>query len=326
MPAARSSVVELEVAALDGGHLERLEDLGAQRQQAPADGVADAVGQRHALAQRLVDAALGHEQAHDLVGVERVALGQRVQRVHELLGGVGAAAVDDQRAQVVVLEAAEVEAHAEARQLAEDGLDLGPAPRAGLVVGGDHEHARLAQRPGQEGEQQQRGQVGGVEVVEEHDERLARRGVAQEDGDGVEEREARLLGLEVAGLGQVQALAQLGRELGHPARAGAELGAQRVVVAVGRDRAHDLHPRPEGGRAAAVPAARPRDAVAVGRGALAERRGQARLADAGLAGEQDQAAVAGRRLLERRRRGRPARACARVAEARRSRRRRPSAG
>ena len=103
------------------------------------------------------------------------------------------------------------------------------------MVGGDHEHARLAQRAGEEGEQQQRRQVGGVEVVEEHDERLARRGVAQEDGDGVEEREARLLGLEVAGLGQVQALAQLGRELGHPARAGAELGAQRVVVAVGRD-------------------------------------------------------------------------------------------
>ena len=128
----------------------------------------------------------------------------------------------------------------------------------------------------------------------------ARGGVAQEDGDGVEEREARLLGLEVAGLGQVQALAQLGRELGHPARAGAELGAQRVVVAVGRERAHDLHPRPEGGRAAAVPAARPRDAVAVGRRALAQRGGQARLADAGLAREQHEAAVPGRRLLERR--------------------------
>ena len=67
---------ELEVAALDGGHLERVADLGAQRQQALADRVADPVGQRHALAQRLVDAALGHEQAHDLVGVEGVALGQ----------------------------------------------------------------------------------------------------------------------------------------------------------------------------------------------------------------------------------------------------------
>ena len=110
MPGGALERGELEVAALDGGHLERVADLGAQRQQAPADGVADAVGQRHALAQRLVDAALGHEQAHDLVGVEGVALGQLVQRVHELLGRVGAAAVDDQRAQVVVLEAAEVDA------------------------------------------------------------------------------------------------------------------------------------------------------------------------------------------------------------------------
>ena len=196
-------------------------------------------------------------------------------------------------------EAAEVEAHAEARELAEDGLDLGPAARPGLVVGGDDEHARLAQRAGEEGEQQQRRQVGGVQVVEEHDQRLARRRVAQEDRDGVEEREAGLLGLEVAGLGQVEALAQLGRELGHPARAGAELRTQGVVVAVGGERAHDLHPRPERGRAAAVPAARPRDAMAVGRGALAQRGGQARLADAGLAGEQDEAAAAGRRLLER---------------------------
>jgi hypothetical protein len=39
--------------------------------------------------------------------------------------------------------------------------------------------------------------------------------------------------------------------------------------------------------------------VAVGRGPLAQRRGQARLADARLAGQQDEATVAGRRLLER---------------------------
>ena len=317
---------ELELAALDRGHLERFEDLRAQRQKAPADGVAHAVGQRQALAQRLVDAALGHQQAHDLVGVERVALGQRVQRVHELLGGVSAAAVDDQRAQVVVLEPAEVDAHPEARQLAEHRLELGSARRTGFVVGGDDEHVRLAHRPGQEGEQQQRRQVGGVEVVEEHDERLAGGGVAQEDGDGVEEGEARLLGLEVAGLGEVQALAQLGGELGHPARPGAELDAQRVVVAVGRDRAHDLHPGPEGGRAAAVPSARPRDAVALGRRALAQRGGQARLADARLAREQHEGAVPGRRPRRASSPGRRARVCARGAGARRSRRLRPSAG
>ena len=299
MPAARSTVVSWKSRPSTAATCERVADLGAQRQQALADRVADPVGQRHALAQGLVDAALGDEQAHDLVGVEGVALGQMVQRVHQLLGRVGAAAVDDQRAQVVVLQAAEVEARAEARELAEDGLDLGPAPRPRLVMGGDHEHARLAQRAGEEGEQQQRRQVGGVQVVEEHDQRLARRRVAQEDRDGVEEGEAGLLGLEVARLGQVEALAKLGRELGHPARAGAELRTQGVVVAVGGEGAHDLHPRPERGRAAAVPAARPRDAMAVARGALTQRGGQARLADAGLAREQDEAAAAGRRLLER---------------------------
>ena len=291
---------ELEVAALDGGHLEGLADLGAQRQQALADRVADAVGQRQALAQRLVDAALGHEQAHDLVGVEGVALGQLVQRVHELLGRVGAAAVDDQRAQVVVLEAAEVEAHAEARELAEHGLDLGPAPRARLVMGGDDEHARLAQRAGEEGEQQQRRQVGGVEVVEEHDQRLARRGVAQEDGDGVEEREARLLGLEVAGLGQVQALAQLGRELGHPPRAGAELRAQGVVVAVGCERSARPAPtartRARRRRPSRAPTRRDGPSAAARSPSAVARRV---LPMPGSPGEQDEAAVPRRRLLER---------------------------
>ena len=69
--------------------------------------------------------------------------------------------------------------------------------------------------------------------------------------------------------------------------------------ALGRQRAHDLQPGPVGGGAAAVPAARPRHAMPVGRGALAQRGGQARLADPGLTGEQDEAPVARRRVLER---------------------------
>lgn len=289
---------EAEVAALHGTDLECLADLGAQRQQAPADGIAHAVGERDALAQRQVDEPLRHEQAHDLVGVEGVALGERAQRVHELLGGVGAAAVDDERAQVVVLEAAEVDALPEAAELAEHGLELGPAPGPGLVMRGHDEDARVAQRSGQEGEQQQRRQVGGVEVVEQRHQRLARGRVAQEDGDRVEEREARLLGLEVAGLGKVEALAQLGSQLCDPAGPDAEVGAQLVVVALGGHRAHDLDPGPEGGGATAVPPARRRDAMPAHRGVLAERRRQPRLADARLAGDEDESAASRGGLLE----------------------------
>ena len=127
MPATRSRVREVEVAPLHGGDLERLEDVGVQRQQAPADRVAHRVGQHpRAVPGRPVDPPLGDQESHDLVGVERVALGQRAQGADELLGGLGAAAVHDQRAQILVLEAREVQAPAEARQLAEDRLDLGP--------------------------------------------------------------------------------------------------------------------------------------------------------------------------------------------------------
>ena len=109
MPAARSSVVSWKsrpsTAATSSAS--RTSARSGSRRRRIASRTPSGSGS--ALARRLVDAALGHEQAHDLVGVERVALGQLVQRVHELLGRVGAAAVDDQRAQVVVLEAAEVE-------------------------------------------------------------------------------------------------------------------------------------------------------------------------------------------------------------------------
>ena len=81
---------------------------------------------------------------------------------------------------------------------------------------------------------------------------------------------------------------------------GAERGAQRREVGGARERPADLHPRPVGGRAAAVPAAAPRPGGAARRGVLDELARERRLADARLAGQQDEAAAPGEGALERR--------------------------
>ncbi len=241
------------------------------------------------------------EQPDDLVAEERVALGHGREAADEVVRGVGAGAVGDEAPQVVVLEAAEVDAPPEAAQLAEDPLDLGAAARAGVVVRGDHEHGDVGERAGEEREQQERRQVGGVEVVEEDDDGRVRRDPPQEHADGVEEGEAGLLGLGggLARLGEPEPVADLGRDLRDPARPGAEVRGEAVVGAFGGERAHDLQPRPVGGRAAAVPAARQRDDGPGAPRLVAERPRQPGLADPRLAREQHETAASRARLLER---------------------------
>src|SRR4051812_17984210 len=288
---------DAEPAAGDGGDLERLARRRAQRLEAAADRVAHAVGQRQPRPR--LDVAVGDEQADDLVAEERVALGDRGQAADEVVGRLLAAAVDDQPPQVVGPEAADLDAPAEAAELAEDALHLGAATRPRVVVRRDDEDRAVADRAGEEGEQQERRQVGGVEVVEQHDQRRVAGDPAQEDRDRVEQGEARLLRLRrVAGRRRADALADLGRELRDPAGPGAQVLGEARVVALGRERADDLQPVPVRRCAAAFPATGERDLGAGLARVVAERARQARLADAGLAVNQHEAAAACARVLE----------------------------
>ena len=193
----------------------------------------------------------------------------------EVVRGVGAAAVGDEAPQVVVLEAAEVDAPPEAAQLAEDPLDLRAAARARVVVRGDHEHGDVAERAGEEREQQERRQVGGVEVVEEHDERRASAATRRRNMPTASKRAKRACSdsAGLARLGEAEPVADLGRDLRDPARPGAELRGEAVVGAVGGERAHDLQPRPVGRarrrRPSRAPARRRRRRSAPGRPASA---------------------------------------------------------
>jgi hypothetical protein len=155
----------------------------------------------------------------------------------------------------------EVHAAAEAAELAEDALDLGPAARAGVVMGRDDEHRRV-------GRPRARGTRAGAATAGRRcgGRRGARRPGAsaatrrRKIATGVEEREAGLLGLGPASpLGAARRRRGSRGDLGDPARAGAEVGREALVGALGGERADDLAATASRTGAAAVPAARERD-------------------------------------------------------------------
>ncbi|MBW3653529.1 MAG: 2-amino-4-hydroxy-6-hydroxymethyldihydropteridine diphosphokinase [Actinobacteria bacterium] len=76
-------------------------------------------------------------------------------------------------------------------------------------------------------------------------------------------------------------------------------GGERLAdVALGRQPAQDPQPRPVRGRAAALPGTAPQDGRAGGDGFRADRVGERGLADAGVAGDHEQAPAAGERVFE----------------------------
>ena len=94
-----------------------------------------------------------------------------------------------------------------------------------------------------------------MQVVQDEHQRLARSGAFEEDGCRVKQGEACVLGLERGRplLDAAHALAQLGDDLreGNPSWSG---GAMTSPTPRLRVRPDDLHPRPVGGRPAALPA------------------------------------------------------------------------
>ena len=168
-----------------------------------------------------------------------------------------------------------------------------------VAVGADDQDPAVGELAGHELQQQQRGLVGGVQVVEHEHERLRRRGALQERGERVEEPEARALGLDGGDGRQVgQDRAQLGQQLRDVDRAGAELGAQRLHLGAADVRAQRLHPRPVRGRAARLPAAPDEHLRAARPGPRGQLLREPALADPRLADEQAQAPAARDRVVE----------------------------
>ncbi len=298
-------------AELPADHRRRAQRLlheRLQRVQAPADGVAHAVGQRQRQLGRpgVVEAALRGEQLDELVDEERVARARGVDRRDELRRDLDAGARAEvagaggrQQRDVVAAEPLERQARGRPREAAERRREIRARVRLRVAIGRDRQERDVGQGPGHEQQRVQRRGVGPVQVVEHDDEWALLGDRGKQRRERVEAPEPRLVGVQLRGLrGRAERGAELRQQSRDPGRAGAEGGAQGGKVGAPAQRAADLHPRPVRGRAAAVPAASPSPGGATRGGELDELARQRGLADPRLPGEQDQAAAARQRPLQ----------------------------
>ena len=179
-----------ERAADDRGQFERLHAAVAEWFQAAADRLADAVRQRQ-LVGRIVEPALGGQQREHLADEERVALGRRVDRLHERGSRLDAARLLDQPADVLAPETAEQDAAPGTDDVLQRGRGLRRTVGNAFVHRDDEQHGGVAQHPRHEVERHERPLVDGVQVVDQDDDGTAGAARAQQRDERVEEREAR---------------------------------------------------------------------------------------------------------------------------------------
>ena len=162
-----------------------------------------------------------------------------------------------------------------------------------VAIGAEHQQAARGELPGGEAEQEERGLVGPVEVVEHDHQWAVACGGEQQAGHGVEEAEAGLLAVGTRRRLDVELLGDLGDQLGDLGRPAAELPRQCDGVRVPGVGADRLHPRPVGRCALVLAAAAPVNPGAAHAGVGSQFLRRARLADPRLAHQQLQRPAAG---------------------------------
>ena len=198
------------------------------------------------------------------------------------------------------VEACDREHLAPSSRVAQHGRDGMVRADLGVPVGTDDRHRVRRQLGGHEAEEEERRLVGPVQVVEHDQQGAGPCRPAEERRDGVEEAEAGLLGFELWRRRRVvQARCQFWQQAQDVAGARPQMPRQLLVIDAAGVRPQGLDPRPEGGRPLALPARAPEHARAKTVGVGRAVDGEAGLADARFAGEEDDAASAGRGPVDR---------------------------
>jgi len=169
------------------------------------------------------------KEADNLCDEERVSARLSVDCCYQLGGCTGAGDEIDEARDIALGEPGEWQTPASRRT-----LDVGQGWCQGMVaadfdvsVGTDQEDARVAKLPRQEREEQDRGSVRPMEIVEHEDQRPVCGGRTQQDCDRVEEAETCRFGFAGRRYRQTrQPFAQHGNDLGDFGTAGAEVGPQ----------------------------------------------------------------------------------------------------
>ena len=283
--------VEREVPA---EHRCKLEDALAgfgQLAQPPEHGLTYVARDEQAIGvEGVVEPSFGREQPRGLPDIEGIAVCQLADLRDQPLRRPDAGRAADDLRDTVRVQAAEAQTGRVplADELREHIRE--PAPhRVGIAIGRDHQQPHPIELPGEELQEQKRGRIRDVHVVEHCDERGVDGREATQADDRFVEAEARRVGSKscVRSFGG-QHRHDLGEVVGRRAQALAQLGRADAID----ERREHLGPRPVGRRTARLPATAPTDLRARRSSPIGQLRGETRLADARVTGDEEETPAA----------------------------------
>ena len=263
-PRTAASAATVNDAADHGGDSQHVTRGVVERLEAHRDGVLDVGRQRQRHPSRrigrsaveVVQPLLGDEEMRDRVDEQRVALGRPVDGLDDCAPRRLADDLLDELGDLRLGEAAQRE-HAPVAMHAREQC---PGPGLGGILGsvrGDDPDPAVGQVASDELQQPQRVEVGGVDVVEDEQQRPHHRRLTEDRGDVVEQREPAGDDRLVVGIGIAVECGQLRNDGGHAGEQRFLGVAARPAEPVVHEASEHLGPRPERRRAAVLPAASP---------------------------------------------------------------------
>ena len=294
-------------AELAPDHRREREDAAAvvgEPLQATLDHVTHTLGNRQppqGLTHRGLETPFVHQQTHHLANEERIAFCLAVDSDDDVAWREDSRRQLNETSHIWFGEPAHVEAarHALAPELRDGRSERVTRADLDLPMRADKHDARLRELSSNELKQEQRRRVGGVEVVENDQERLRRPCRTEEGGRRIEKPKPRVLRIVRRRCQHVsQQLTYLGHDLRELRGARPELSTQVLWDLDADVRPQCLHPRPIGGRPTRFPAPAPQDTDALLLGSSGQLIRQPALADPGLASDEEEPAAPLHRVVE----------------------------
>ena len=216
----RRHQIERDFDADDRSAGKDLPTVIAQPRESPTDNCLDPFGDSQWLTdpfRRPVEASFLREHPDDLANEQRVPLGLTMDGLGQTVGLAFRGGHVDVARHLVDREPRRIEAlrRRHARDLGEQTDPWVSGSQLTLAVDGEHDDSGVGQVHGHEAEEQQRRLVGGVEVVEDDDDRAVARGIPQQSRERVEQLETGAIRVVVGELRELgEGIADLRQDLG----------------------------------------------------------------------------------------------------------------